>query len=161
MFLHASLSMILSGLWKNLMQNFNKLIRLPDSIGFELNNLSKLSINSNMLIGLPISIAHPEVPARRSLWGFGKLVKYGTFNGGSKTWNREEREGFIMPEYRSIHSLALPRVFRNVFPSPSLFSKNLFQQIKLTTTQRTCSKLLKAMQPNFVYIILIVVSLNV
>ncbi|CAN7078371.1 unnamed protein product [Brassica oleracea var. botrytis] len=42
------------------MQNFNKLIRLPDSIGFELNNLSKLSINSNMLISLPVSIAHPE-----------------------------------------------------------------------------------------------------
>ncbi|KAJ0239114.1 hypothetical protein HA466_0236200 [Hirschfeldia incana] len=44
--------------------NFNKLFRLADSIGFELTNLSKLSINSNNLIGLPVSIAHPEVPAR-------------------------------------------------------------------------------------------------
>ena len=38
--------------------NFNKLTMLPDSIGFELINLKKLSVNSNKLIFLPQSITH-------------------------------------------------------------------------------------------------------
>ncbi|KAG5379168.1 hypothetical protein IGI04_027010 [Brassica rapa subsp. trilocularis] len=102
--------------------NFNKLIRLPDSIGFELTNLTKLDISTQTS---SLASQSPLLTEKKS-WGFGKLVKYGTFNGGSRSWNREEREGFIMPEYRSIHSLASPRVFRDVHPSPSLFSKDLF-----------------------------------
>ena len=38
--------------------NFNKLIKLPDTIGFELSNLRKLSVNSNKLVYLPHSISH-------------------------------------------------------------------------------------------------------
>lgn len=38
--------------------NFNKLSKLPDTIGFELNNLRKLSVNSNKLVFLPHSLSH-------------------------------------------------------------------------------------------------------
>ena len=38
--------------------NFNKLIVLPDTIGFELINLKKLSVNSNKLLFLPPSTSH-------------------------------------------------------------------------------------------------------
>lgn len=38
--------------------NFNKLKKLPDTIGFELVNLEKLSVNSNKLDFLPYSITH-------------------------------------------------------------------------------------------------------
>lgn len=38
--------------------NFNKLNQLPDSIGFELINLKKLSVNSNKLAFLPHSTSH-------------------------------------------------------------------------------------------------------
>ncbi|KAG8376412.1 hypothetical protein BUALT_Bualt09G0060800 [Buddleja alternifolia] len=38
--------------------NFNKLSQLPDTIGFELQNLKKLSVNSNKLVFLPHSTSH-------------------------------------------------------------------------------------------------------
>ncbi|KAL2554098.1 Plant intracellular Ras-group-related LRR protein 6 [Forsythia ovata] len=38
--------------------NFNKLSQLPDTIGFELLNLKKLSVNSNKLVFLPHSTSH-------------------------------------------------------------------------------------------------------
>ncbi|WCJ42327.1 plant intracellular ras group-related LRR 6 [Euphorbia peplus] len=38
--------------------NFNKLVRLPDNIGFELTNIKKLSVNSNKLMHLPQSLTH-------------------------------------------------------------------------------------------------------
>ncbi|KAJ6673158.1 PLANT INTRACELLULAR RAS-GROUP-RELATED LRR PROTEIN [Salix viminalis] len=38
--------------------NFNKLSRLPDTIGFELVNLKKLSVNSNKLAFLPMSTSY-------------------------------------------------------------------------------------------------------
>ena len=38
--------------------NFNKLSRLPETIGFELVNLKKLSVNSNKLAFLPMSTSH-------------------------------------------------------------------------------------------------------
>lgn len=38
--------------------NFNKLVRLPDTIGFELVNLKKLTIGSNKLMLLPRSLSH-------------------------------------------------------------------------------------------------------
>ncbi|GKV00357.1 hypothetical protein SLEP1_g13053 [Rubroshorea leprosula] len=38
--------------------NFNLLSKLPDNIGYELVNLEKLRVNSNMLVFLPQSVAH-------------------------------------------------------------------------------------------------------
>ncbi|KAF7806702.1 plant intracellular Ras-group-related LRR protein 6-like [Senna tora] len=38
--------------------NFNKLTKLPETIGFELTNLRKLSVNSNKLAFLPHSTSH-------------------------------------------------------------------------------------------------------
>ncbi|KAB1204303.1 Plant intracellular Ras-group-related LRR protein 6 [Morella rubra] len=38
--------------------NFNKLMKLPDTIGFELINLKKMSVNSNKLVLLPSSTSH-------------------------------------------------------------------------------------------------------
>lgn len=38
--------------------NFNKLSKLPDTIGFELINLKKLAVNSNKLVLLPSSTSH-------------------------------------------------------------------------------------------------------
>ncbi|KAG5407109.1 hypothetical protein IGI04_013228 [Brassica rapa subsp. trilocularis] len=38
--------------------NFNELTMLPDTIGFELTNLTKLSVNSNKLVVLPSSLSH-------------------------------------------------------------------------------------------------------
>ncbi|KAL0891062.1 hypothetical protein Bca101_015045 [Brassica carinata] len=38
--------------------NFNQLTMLPDTIGFELTNLTKLSVNSNKLVMLPSSLSH-------------------------------------------------------------------------------------------------------
>ncbi|KAL6985013.1 Plant intracellular Ras-group-related LRR protein 6 [Sarracenia purpurea var. burkii] len=43
---------------EDLNANFNKLTKLPDTLGFELVNLKKLSVNSNKLVFLPQSITH-------------------------------------------------------------------------------------------------------
>ncbi|KAK1322984.1 hypothetical protein QJS10_CPA02g01551 [Acorus calamus] len=43
---------------EELILNFNQLTRLPDTLGFELTNLKKLSVNSNKLICLPYSTSH-------------------------------------------------------------------------------------------------------
>ncbi|KAL8483822.1 hypothetical protein ACS0TY_026491 [Phlomoides rotata] len=43
---------------QELSANFNKLRQLPDTIGFELLNLKKLSVNSNKLVFLPSSTSH-------------------------------------------------------------------------------------------------------
>lgn len=43
---------------EDLNANFNQLNQLPDTIGFELLNLRKLSVNSNKLMFLPHSISH-------------------------------------------------------------------------------------------------------
>lgn len=45
--------------------NFNKLMKLPDTIGFELVNITRLSVNSNKLSTLPYSTSH--LTALRSL----------------------------------------------------------------------------------------------
>ncbi|CAN6931355.1 unnamed protein product [Brassica oleracea] len=38
--------------------NFNQLTMLPDTIGFELTNMTKLSVNSNKIVMLPSSLSH-------------------------------------------------------------------------------------------------------
>ncbi|XP_077215266.1 plant intracellular Ras-group-related LRR protein 6-like [Tasmannia lanceolata] len=43
---------------EELIANFNKLTKLPDTIGFDLINLKKLSVNSNKLAFLPLSTSH-------------------------------------------------------------------------------------------------------
>ena len=129
------------GLLMNLIEldvSYNKITALPESIGC-MRRLRKLSVEGNPLVSPPAEVMEqnlqvvreyltqkingttPRSPSKKKSWGFGKLVKYGTFNGGSRSWNREEREGFIMPEYRSIDSLASPR-YSGMFSPRRLFS---------------------------------------
>lgn len=49
---------IISRALEELNANFNKLSMLPETIGFELINLKKLSVNSNKLVFLPQSTSH-------------------------------------------------------------------------------------------------------
>lgn len=129
------------GLLMNLIEldvSYNKITVLPESIGC-MRRLRKLSVEGNPLVSPPAEVMEqnlqvvreyltqkingtaPRSPSKKKSWGFGKLVKYGTFNGGSRSWNREEREGFIMPEYRSIDSLTSPR-YSGMFSPRRLFS---------------------------------------
>lgn len=50
--------MMLHRALEELNANFNKLTKLPDTIGFELIHLQKLSVNSNKLAFLPYSTSH-------------------------------------------------------------------------------------------------------
>jgi len=50
--------MIMIRALEELNANFNKLTKLPDTIGFELINLKKLSVNSNKLVSLPSSTSY-------------------------------------------------------------------------------------------------------
>ncbi|CAH8353367.1 unnamed protein product [Eruca vesicaria subsp. sativa] len=136
------------GLLMNLIEldvSYNKITVLPESIGC-MRRLRKLSVEGNPLVSPPAEVMEqnlqvvreyltqkmngtsPRSPNKKKSWGFGKLVKYGTFNGGSRSWNREDREGFIMPEYRSIDSLASPR-YSGMFSPRRLFSpRNYFSR---------------------------------
>ncbi|XP_071724580.1 plant intracellular Ras-group-related LRR protein 6-like [Rutidosis leptorrhynchoides] len=127
--------------------SYNKITSLPDSIGC-LKRLQKLSVEGNPLVSPPIEVVelslhavkeylsermnagHRSPPKKRS-W-VGKLVKYGTFNGSSRNSSgnmmraEEERDGFIMPEYRTIDGLGSPR-YMGMFSPRRLFSpKNYF-----------------------------------
>ncbi|XP_010489491.1 PREDICTED: plant intracellular Ras-group-related LRR protein 6 [Camelina sativa] len=133
------------GLLMNLIEldvSYNKITALPESIGC-MRRLRKLSVEGNPLVSPPVEVMEqnlqvvreyltqkmnggsPKSPGKKKSWGLGKLVKYGTFNGGSRSWNREEREGFIMPEYRSIDSLASPR-YSGMFSPRRLFSPKTY-----------------------------------
>lgn len=133
------------GLLMNLIEldvSYNKITVLPESIGC-MRRLRKLSVEGNPLVSPPIEVMEqnlqvvreyltqkmnggsPRSPSKKKSWGFGKLVKYGTFNGGSRSWNREEREGLIMPEYRAIDSLASPR-YSGMFSPRRLFSPRTY-----------------------------------
>ncbi|KAJ7979383.1 Plant intracellular ras-group-related LRR protein [Quillaja saponaria] len=121
--------------------SYNKIKTLPDSIGC-LKKLQKLSVEGNPLTSPPSDVveqglhavkefmsekmnAGHKSPAKKKSW-VGKLVKYGTFNGHVRSGPREEREGFIMPEYRSIDGLASPR-YMGMFSPRRLFSpRNYF-----------------------------------
>lgn len=70
-----------------------------------------------------------RTPPKKKSW-VGKLVKYGTFNGHSRPSGSrgEDRDGFIMPEYRSIDGLASPR-YMGMFSPRRLFSpRNYFSR---------------------------------
>lgn len=106
--------------------SYNKITVLPESIGC-MRRLRKLSAEGNPLVSPPIEVVEQSLQAvreylsqkmngrlvntatKKKSWGFRKLVKYGTFNGRSRAWTREEREGLMMPEYRPIDVLASTR----------------------------------------------------
>lgn len=122
--------------------SYNKIRSLPDSIGC-LKKLQKLSVEGNPLSSPPPEVveqglhavkeylcqkmnAGHQSPTKKKSW-VGRLVKYGTFNGlNSRGGIREEREAFIMPDYRPIDSLASPR-YTGMFSTRRLFSpRNYF-----------------------------------
>ena len=132
------------GLLMNLLEldiSYNKITVLPESIGC-MRRLRKLSAEGNPIVSPPIEVVEQSLQAvreylsqkmngrlvnaspKKKSWGFRKLVKYGTFNGRSRAWTREEREGLIMPEYRPIDILASNR-FPGISPR-SIFSPRTY-----------------------------------
>ncbi|KAG6644089.1 hypothetical protein I3843_08G031300 [Carya illinoinensis] len=134
------------GLLINLIEldvSYNKITTLPDSMGC-LRNLQKLSVDGNPLTSPPTEVleqglhavreylseklnaGHRSPQKKKSSW-VGKLVKCGTFSGISKRHppRAEESDGFIMPEYRSIDSLASPR-YMGMFSPRRLFSPRTY-----------------------------------
>ncbi|KAF5725966.1 plant intracellular Ras-group-related LRR protein 6-like [Tripterygium wilfordii] len=120
--------------------SYNKITTLPDSMGC-LKKLQKLKVEGNPLISPPVEVVEQNLqaikeyliakmnaghrsPAHKKKSWLGKLVKYGTFNS-RLSGSREEREGFIMPEYRSIDSLASPR-YMGMFSPRRLFSPRTY-----------------------------------
>ncbi|KAL2338698.1 hypothetical protein Fmac_013144 [Flemingia macrophylla] len=122
--------------------SYNKITSLPDSIGC-LKKLQKLSLEGNPLASPPSDVVEQglyavkeylvqkmnagghQSPTKKKSW-VGRLVKYGTFNGHSRSGLREEREAFILPDYRPIDGLASPR-YMGMFSPRRLFStRNYF-----------------------------------
>lgn len=117
--------------------SYNKITTLPDSIGC-LRKLQKLCVEGNPLVSPPMEVVEMNInavreylsermqsghksPTKKKKW-VGKLVKYGTFNGHNRhNGSSEEREGFILPEYRPIDALASPR-YMGTFSLRRLFS---------------------------------------
>ncbi|KDP37416.1 hypothetical protein JCGZ_07943 [Jatropha curcas] len=125
--------------------SYNRITSLPDSIGC-LRKLQKLSVEGNPLVSPPMEVIEVGLltvkeylsdkmirghkgPQKKKSW-VGKLVQYGTFNGIGNIrnhYNNEEREGFIMAEYRSIDGLTSPRYTAGMFSPRRLFSnKRIF-----------------------------------
>lgn len=126
--------------------SYNKITALPDSMGC-MKKLQKLSVEGNPLASPPMEVVelglhavkeylsermnsggrHRSPPAKKKSW-IGKLVKYRTFNGSNNlgvVGHREEREGFIMSDYRSIDGLASPR-YVGMFSPRRLFSPRAY-----------------------------------
>ncbi|XP_010276727.1 PREDICTED: plant intracellular Ras-group-related LRR protein 6 [Nelumbo nucifera] len=122
--------------------SYNQITTLPPSIGC-LKKLQKLRVEGNPLVSPPMEIVEqsleavkeylsqkmtgesPRSPMKKKSW-LGKLVKCGTFNGPILSGTREEREGFIMSDYRSIDGLTSPR-YMGMFSPRRLFSpRNYF-----------------------------------
>lgn len=130
--------------------SYNKITTLPDSVGC-LRKLKKLCVDGNPLVSPPMEVFEQGLHAvkeymsekmnnggvhksstPKKTW-FGKLVKYKTFNGHSRSPShvtRDHEGGLTMPEYRTINEgLASPRYMgmfspRRLFSSPrSLFSR--------------------------------------
>ncbi|KAM7469063.1 hypothetical protein LguiA_007246 [Lonicera macranthoides] len=114
--------------------SYNNITALPESVGC-LKKLQKLCVEGNPLVSPPPEVfeqgllvvkeylcgkmngTHTNSPKKKS-W-IGKLKKYGTFNGANV--NREDREGFLLPNYRSIDGLASPR-YMGMFSPRRFFS---------------------------------------
>nr|KYP52555.1 Protein lap1 [Cajanus cajan] len=121
--------------------SYNKITSLPDSIGC-LKKLQKLSLEGNPLASPPPDVVEQglhavkeylvqkmnsghQSPTKKKSW-VGRLVKYGTFNGQSRSVPREDREAFIVPDYRPIDGLTSPR-YMGMFSPRRLFSpRNYF-----------------------------------
>ncbi|CAN1849826.1 Plant intracellular Ras-group-related LRR protein 6 [Linum perenne] len=115
--------------------SYNKIRTLPDSIT-ELRRLKKLSVEGNPLVSPPIEVVEHGVHAvkeyltgrkmsgggEKRSW-VGKLVKCGTFNGNVRS---EERQGFIVANYRSIDALASPRHVAVFSPRRMFSPMNVF-----------------------------------
>lgn len=120
--------------------SYNKIKTLPESIGC-LKKLQKLSVEGNPLVSPPVDVIeqglhslkqylcekmngmHENSPKKRSSW-FGKLAKCGTFSGGNIPRDHN-REGYLMPNYRSIDGLASPR-YMGMFSPRRLFSPKTY-----------------------------------
>ncbi|CAK9325850.1 unnamed protein product [Citrullus colocynthis] len=108
--------------------SYNRITTLPDSMGC-LKRLQKLCVDGNPLSSPPPLVFEQGLhavkeylsekmnsghrsPHKKKSW-VGKLVRYGTFNGGygyfRTTEPREDREAFMWSQYRSIDSLTSPR----------------------------------------------------
>ncbi|KAF5456418.1 hypothetical protein F2P56_025906 [Juglans regia] len=133
------------GLLINLVEldvSYNKITTLPDSMGC-LKKLQKLSVDGNPLTSPPSDVVeqgmhavreylsekmnagHKSPQKKKSSW-VGKLVKYGTFSGNTRHHGtHEDRDGFIMPDYRSIDGLASPR-YMGMFSPRRLFSPRTY-----------------------------------
>ncbi|CAA3006020.1 plant intracellular Ras-group-related LRR 6-like [Olea europaea subsp. europaea] len=114
--------------------SYNKITTLPESIGC-LKKLQKLSVEGNPLVSPPMEVfeqgllmvkeylcekmngSHKNSPKKNS-W-FGKLGKCSTFSGANRPL--DDREGYIMQNYRSIEGLASPR-YAGMFSPKRLFS---------------------------------------
>lgn len=114
--------------------SYNNITVLPESIGC-LKKLLKLSIEGNPLVSPPLELfeqglhvvkeylcdiingSQKNSPKKNS-W-FGKLAKCYTFNGTNIPY--DDREGFTMPNYRTIDGLASPS-YMGMFSPKRLFS---------------------------------------
>lgn len=137
------------GLLINLVEldvSYNKIKSLPDSMGC-LRKLQKLSVEGNPLSSPPMEVMeqglhavreylsekmnnaeHKSTAQKKKSW-VSKLVRYGTFNGNNNNNNNrklhEDRQGFSIPEYRSIDGLASPR-YMGMFSPRRLFSPRTY-----------------------------------
>lgn len=122
--------------------SYNKISSLPDSMGC-MKKLQKLCVEGNPLVSPPMEVVElglhavkeylsekmnsgHQSPTKKKSW-IGKLVKYGTFNGSNNdnVGHREEREGFIVSDYRSINGLTSPR-YTGMFSPRRLFSPRTY-----------------------------------
>lgn len=123
--------------------SYNKITELPHSIGC-LKKLQRLSVEGNPLVCPPMELVEQSVSAvkeylsqkmnespckkKKSSW-IGKLKKYGTFNAQTgNRWVSEDRQAFVMPDYRYVDGLASPRRYANVglFSPRRLFSPKTY-----------------------------------
>lgn len=126
--------------------SYNKISTLPDSMGC-LKRLQKLRVEGNPLVSPPMEVVEQGIHAvkgylsekmnsgnqgtqQKKSW-FGKLTRFGTFNGTTATNNysngnrHEDREGFNMSDYRSIDGLTSPR-YMGMFSPRRLFSPRTY-----------------------------------
>ncbi|KAL5699631.1 Plant intracellular Ras-group-related LRR protein 6 [Ranunculus cassubicifolius] len=120
---------------KELDISYNKISVLPNSIGW-LKNLEKLSVEGNPLISPPMDVMEQSLNAvKEYLLGrmngttkgpvkktwLKRIVKWGTFNGHDRKQKQVDKDGFTMPEYRSLDGLATPG-YMGIFSPRRVFS---------------------------------------